>query len=540
MSKASVDDIERAVHAVLVRAVIYARVSTDKQEEDGTSMDTQVEECDKLAISEGMFVVRTFRETYSGFYYRERKELTTLRQMARNLEFDVLIIYAFDRLSRKSAHLQIIMEEMQHLGIKVVAVREKFEDSPMGQLIRNVYGFSAELEREKIIERTHNGRMKRITNGRMLANARPRYGYVWADEKKSHLEYNYPEAGVVAWMYWQYVLKKVSLDRITRLLGESGILSPMGKPFWGRSTVFRILTDPIYMGMATALKYVSKGHNGAEKSLVKPIEEQYVMPEGTAPPIVDPQIWYAAQEIKKLNKEESIRNNGNKSANDLLRCGFIRCGYCKRAMVAYDTGNGYRYYKCTYRYRTGRRCNEAPIILVNKIDTIVWDYVGELIKDFSLIEKAIKVAKKEGNFRPDLESVERNIKGTLEDQEQLVADLKAKNPDGSPRLRGLSRESILDELHQVEKHLQELCAERDKIKAGKIEWEKMQVEIDKFIDWCLSAREDYETATYEEKRRALRVMGITCFVFRDDDENHKRYKITVRMPELSDILLREF
>ncbi|MBV9689199.1 MAG: recombinase family protein [Ktedonobacteraceae bacterium] len=537
MSKASQDDIERAVRSVLIRAVIYARVSTDKQEDDGTSLDTQVENCERIALQEGIFVVETFREVFTGSLYRERKLLTTLRQMARNHEFEVLIINTFDRLSRNQTHLAVLIDEMEHLGIKILCVKEKFDETPAGQFMRNALGFVAEVERQKIIERTHTGRMKRITNGRMLSNARPRYGYKWADERKSHLELDFFEAAVVAWMFWQYVFLKASLDHITRLLGENNILSPSGKPYWGRSTVFRIITDPIYMGMATALKYESKGHNGAEKSRIKPVEEQYVMPEGTAPAIVDSQVWYAAQEIRKLNKEESLRNNNNKSANDLLRCGFIRCGYCKRAMVAYETGNGYRYYKCTYRYRSGRRCPQAPIILTAKIDKIVWDYVGKLIEDFTIVEKAIKIAKKQGTFKPDLESIEATIKGTLEAQAEYLDNLKAKNLDGSPKLRGLSRQSVLDDLSEVEKTLAELYSEREKVKAGEIEWDKMQIEIDKFLAWCLSARDNYENATYDEKRRALRVMGIIALIYRDDDKEHERYEIRVSVPDLSDILL---
>ena len=59
----------------------------------------------------------------------------------------------------------------------------------------------------------------------------------------------------------------------------------------------------------------------------------------------------------------------------------------------------------------------------------------------------------------------------------------------------------------------------------------LHVEVDKFVAWCLQSRETYPNATYEEKRRALRVLGILVTVYREDDREHDRYQITVRIPD---------
>ena len=72
--------------------------------------------------------------------------------------------------------------------------------------------------------------------------------------------------------------------------------------------------------------------------------------------------------------------------------------------------------------------------------------------------------------------------------------------------------------------------ERQKVIDGQIEWQEVQVEVDKFVAWCLQSRETYPNATYEEKRRALRVLGILVTVYREDDREHDRYQITVRIP----------
>jgi len=65
----------------------------------------------------------------------------------------------------------------------------------------------------------------------------------------------------------------------------------------------------------------------------------------------------------------------------------------------------------------------------------------------------------------------------------------------------------------------------------------MQQEIDKFISWCLNARETYATASYEEKRTALRQLGVAVKVYRKDDLEHEQYEIGLTVPDLRDIVL---
>lgn len=145
-----------------IRAVIYTRVSTDKQEEEGTSLDGQVANCMTYANANNMLVVETFREVFTGSLYRERPLLTKLRQMARNRELDVVIINTFDRLSRNQTHQAVLWEEMEHLGIKIECVKEKIDETPTGEFLRNALGFVAEMERLKIVERTDTGRRNRV------------------------------------------------------------------------------------------------------------------------------------------------------------------------------------------------------------------------------------------------------------------------------------------------------------------------------------------------------------------------------------------
>ena len=56
----------------MIRAVIYARVSTDAQERDGTSLDTQTDSCQEFAAARGWTVSACVRDAASGFVLERR------------------------------------------------------------------------------------------------------------------------------------------------------------------------------------------------------------------------------------------------------------------------------------------------------------------------------------------------------------------------------------------------------------------------------------------------------------------------------------
>ncbi len=159
--------------ASTTRAAIYCRVSTSAQEEDGTSLDTQEARCRAHAADRGYQVGDVYRDVYTGAKYRERPALSALRERVRAGEIDVVLAYALDRLSRNQAHLAIVAEEANDHGAALEFVTEDFEDSAVGRFIRSAKAFAAEVEREKIGERSVRGKLAREQAARLLPGCRP-------------------------------------------------------------------------------------------------------------------------------------------------------------------------------------------------------------------------------------------------------------------------------------------------------------------------------------------------------------------------------
>ena len=88
-----------------MKAVIYCRVSTEGQEQDGTSLQTQKEACLRYCQSKGYEIAIQYNEAYSGLSL-ERPRLTELRELVRSDMMDVTashgqsLFHHFQRWSR--------------------------------------------------------------------------------------------------------------------------------------------------------------------------------------------------------------------------------------------------------------------------------------------------------------------------------------------------------------------------------------------------------------------------------------------------------
>src|SRR5258708_29916001 len=121
------------------RAIIYCRVSTDKQEQDGASLEYQEMKCRQYAELRDIDVVVVFYEAKSGFiHYSLREKLTLARQFIRDGMADMIIVWDLRRFSRNFVHSAMIFSEVEDAGGKIISVSENIDDSKTGQLIRSI------------------------------------------------------------------------------------------------------------------------------------------------------------------------------------------------------------------------------------------------------------------------------------------------------------------------------------------------------------------------------------------------------------------
>jgi len=139
------------------------RVSTVDQHPE-----TQLYDLRQMAAQRGYQVVGEITDKISGVKAR-RPGLDDLMRDARRGKFDVVLVWACDRIARSTRHFLEVLDELNRLGIEFVSFREQIDTGgPLGRAIVVIIGAIAELERNLIVERVRAGMRRARLEGRHI------------------------------------------------------------------------------------------------------------------------------------------------------------------------------------------------------------------------------------------------------------------------------------------------------------------------------------------------------------------------------------
>ena len=158
-----------------MKAAIYTRVSTEDQKREGTSLQSQLEACRAKVIDLNYELDddHVFSEVYYGLNL-ERPQLNKIRQLATSNEIKCIIVYSPDRLARVGEDILALVKEFKIEGVKLVFIREHWEDTHNGKLAAFMIGWASELEAAQIRERTMRGKLQKACQGRIVSGSHSR------------------------------------------------------------------------------------------------------------------------------------------------------------------------------------------------------------------------------------------------------------------------------------------------------------------------------------------------------------------------------
>lgn len=147
-------------------AALYIRVSTDKQ-----TGENQVAELRQLAAARGFEPV-VYEEVESAA--KARPVMERMLADARTGKVRAILVWALDRLHRSMVGSIQTVLECDRLGVPVVSVREPWLDTagPVRPLLIAIFGWVAEQERARLIERTKAGLERARRQGKKLGRPR--------------------------------------------------------------------------------------------------------------------------------------------------------------------------------------------------------------------------------------------------------------------------------------------------------------------------------------------------------------------------------
>ncbi|MEW6448260.1 MAG: recombinase family protein [Bacillota bacterium] len=339
----------------MVRVAALYRVSTKKQSRKQKLIVKSEEDIPVQAAIIKEFVakhpdwtlVREYAEKISAFKYSkdQRDIIQHILKDAFNREFDILLVFKSDRLSRVAFEYPIILWNFQKAGVTVISVADggKVLDikEQTDKLVRFVEGWQGETESVNTSIRVKEA-MKKCGEMGIWTGGHPPYGFKLSDKKGGlALEINDSEAAVLREMVALYLNEGLGSKRIAGVLNEKGFRTREGRP-WSDTRVRQVLQNPIIAGLPA---YGRTRPGGTPNSRIR-IQgytdlSKFIVPRdenGNPKPIPEYQIipleeWLRLVDLMKKNNPHRMPHAVQVGSSALLT-GFLKCGYCGRGFIS--------------------------------------------------------------------------------------------------------------------------------------------------------------------------------------------------------------
>ena len=449
----------------MTRAVIYARFSTDLQNEKST--EDQIALCRAHATHRGLKVVQTFEDkARSGGSVLGRDGLVRLMDAARSRAFDVVVVEALDRLSRDMEDLAGIHKRLTFLGIEIDAVH----DGTANSILVGIRGLVGQMQREDGAKKVRRGMAGVVRDGRHAGGRA--YGYRIVPGHRGELEIVEEEAEVVRRIFAAYAAER-SPREIAGDLNRDGIAPPRGTR-WNASTIngnsqrgAGMIFNELYTGRIVwnKVRMVKNPDTGKRISRPNPRDQWQVVP---APQlrIIDDDTWARVHE-RKSEKARLMTHLKRRPAH--LLSGLLRCACCGSGMSVHDRDKtGKTRIRCSAVRESGS-CTNRRIVYLRDVEKAVLSGMCEELKDPQLIESYArkyneerqrlaatasatrarldaKHARIEGERQRNIDMV---VKRVIEedDARQRIADLKAQRLEIEAEIASLEEAPKIITLH---------------------------------------------------------------------------------------------
>ena len=329
-----------------MRAVIYARYSTDQQ--DAGSIADQERVCREYAERYGMTLAEIYADPgISGASTGNRPRFRAMMAAAERREFEVLLAMDLSRLSRDPGDLATSVRLLKFWERRVVAVQDNFDtDAPGHEVMLGVSGIVSEQFRGMVRHKTRSALTTRAKSGRATGGAA--YGYQSTVREDGSKWWNVvpEEAEYVRWIYRERAAG-AGLRRIAADLNAMGVPSPGANwqrekrrkdAKWLQSGVRVILHNDAYLGRVTWNRstWVKNPTTGQRVRRDLP-QSEWIVTDAPELRIVTDEMWSRVRALDGTAHKQSraigvtVPSRGRQPRH--LLSGILRCGECGSSLV---------------------------------------------------------------------------------------------------------------------------------------------------------------------------------------------------------------
>lgn len=230
------------------RAVIYVRVSTKEQVDEGNSLSTQQKICNDYAIKNEYEVTSIFIEQGESAKTVDRTELQKLLKYCSDKKncIKAVIIYKLDRLSRNTDDYSQLRLLLKRYGVEIKSTSEHFENTPVGRFMENTMANISQFDNDIRSERCAGGMRDAMRDGRYVWMATVGYKNTKIGGKAT-ISQDERLAPLILKTFQLIASNTYSTEEVRRIVTKDGLLNKKNKPF-SKAYFYRMLTNELFAG----------------------------------------------------------------------------------------------------------------------------------------------------------------------------------------------------------------------------------------------------------------------------------------------------
>ena len=374
-----------------MRAVIYARVSSDSQDVE-LSISAQLRALRDYAAKHDYEIVREFVDQAESGRTIDRPAFREMIALAKTRQppFAAILVWKLNRFARNRLDSITYKALLKGKSIKVISINEPLDDSPSGKLLEGVIESIDEFYSANLGQDIKRGMRENAQRG-FSSGSRPPYGFhkvAVKDGAKTRYKLEPDPEGSVAVQVirrmFDMALRNVGCKEIAKALNKEGIRTITGQ-HWGRTTVHKVLTNEAYCG---TLVWGGRPGHPAIHSADPPVRV-----ENAWPAIIDEDVFKQIQRKMASRRPEVIHPRTIPSS--YLLSGLLYCS-CGHSMIGRSAkSHHYHYYTCNGGYKQGRDACDTRALPKDKLEHLVIDQIKCKVLNHEWLEELVRLVNEE-------------------------------------------------------------------------------------------------------------------------------------------------
>lgn len=368
----------------MVRAVIYARFSSDNQRDE--SIDAQIRAISEYAKKNEIVIVGEYIDKARSAMTDNRPEFLKMISEASEQKFDIVLVHKLDRFARNRQDSIGYRMQLKRHGVSLVSVLEYIDESPESIILESVLEAMAEYYSKNLAREVQKGMKENALKG-LHTGGKPPFGYD-VDPETKKLVINEKEACAVRLIFDRFI-EGYGYDKIMNELNAHGYRTKCGNPF-GKNSLHGIVRNEKYTGTYIFNRSAAKDVDGKRNNHKNKEDDEIIRLDDAVPAIISKNIFEQVQRkiVARKNNKPS-----NKAKEVYLLSGKIYCGECGYSMGGNKKMSGRsKTPHVTYRCmgKKNRHICDNKEMRREYIETYVLEKLSEYVFDERLISKLVK------------------------------------------------------------------------------------------------------------------------------------------------------